>query len=258
MSDEPMATPFFVMIDPSARQVAQSQAEAQKVRIRTPALPQRRRSVPRPLCQIAGIRCAPVSLSGFLGKQLRQLLQRFVAQADEEAFARLVHRHGAMVLGVCRHVLHGHHRDDLGVPRQAGAGRDQLVREPALAVVQRADRQAVPIQRGQERPVAPLLAERKTRLAPLRLGQRRQERGGGRGHPPGRPRYRQAVPCTHRHGLFLPNGPWRALPGPCHKLAAASAYATFNAAGNVSAINSQSLFLRLSFVGRRRSYSKVG
>jgi RNA polymerase sigma factor (sigma-70 family) len=35
----------------------------------------------------------------------RQLLERFVAQADEEAFAQLVHRHGPMVLGVCRHIL---------------------------------------------------------------------------------------------------------------------------------------------------------
>jgi RNA polymerase sigma factor (sigma-70 family) len=34
-----------------------------------------------------------------------QLLERFVAQRDEEAFARLVHRHGPMVLGVCRHIL---------------------------------------------------------------------------------------------------------------------------------------------------------
>jgi len=34
-----------------------------------------------------------------------QLLERFVTRHDEEAFAQLVHRHGPMVLGVCRHIL---------------------------------------------------------------------------------------------------------------------------------------------------------
>ena len=35
----------------------------------------------------------------------RQLLERFATRRDEEAFAELVHRHGPMVLGVCRQIL---------------------------------------------------------------------------------------------------------------------------------------------------------
>jgi RNA polymerase sigma factor (sigma-70 family) len=38
------------------------------------------------------------------------LLQQFVAERDESAFAALVQRHAAMVLGVCRNVLH--HQQD--------------------------------------------------------------------------------------------------------------------------------------------------
>jgi RNA polymerase sigma factor (sigma-70 family) len=34
-----------------------------------------------------------------------ELLERFVARRDEAAFEALLHRHGPMVLGVCRHVL---------------------------------------------------------------------------------------------------------------------------------------------------------
>src|ERR1017187_6398699 len=46
-----------------------------------------------------------VSTHGPAQQSDRQLLQRFLAEADEAAFAALVERHGAMVLGVCRSVL---------------------------------------------------------------------------------------------------------------------------------------------------------
>jgi RNA polymerase sigma factor (sigma-70 family) len=39
----------------------------------------------------------------------RELLRRFVEERDESAFAALVYRHGPMVLGTCRRVLHNHH-----------------------------------------------------------------------------------------------------------------------------------------------------
>jgi len=42
----------------------------------------------------------------------RQLLERFAAQRDEAAFAALLRRHGPMVLGVCRSVLHDPHDAD--------------------------------------------------------------------------------------------------------------------------------------------------
>jgi RNA polymerase sigma factor (sigma-70 family) len=38
-----------------------------------------------------------------------QLLQRFVTQRDEAAFATLLDRHGRLVWRVCRHILHGDH-----------------------------------------------------------------------------------------------------------------------------------------------------
>lgn len=42
----------------------------------------------------------------------RQLLQRFAGRREEAAFAALVGRHGPMVLGVCRRVLHDAHDAD--------------------------------------------------------------------------------------------------------------------------------------------------
>src|SRR5262245_48995994 len=38
-----------------------------------------------------------------------ELVERFVARKDETAFAALVERHGPLVLGVCRQVLHDEH-----------------------------------------------------------------------------------------------------------------------------------------------------
>jgi RNA polymerase sigma factor (sigma-70 family) len=50
--------------------------------------------------------------TGDEGDSDRTLLQRFTRQADTAAFTSLVQRHGPMVLGVCRRILHDSHDAD--------------------------------------------------------------------------------------------------------------------------------------------------
>ena len=44
-----------------------------------------------------------------VGQSDGQLLECFIAHRDEDAFAAIVHRHGPMVLAVCRRLLHQQH-----------------------------------------------------------------------------------------------------------------------------------------------------
>src|SRR4051794_40947773 len=62
----------------------------------------------RPSGLIQYLRAAALPRDG-LGQTDGQLLERFLAQRDGAAFAALVRRHGPMVLGVCRRVLHDPH-----------------------------------------------------------------------------------------------------------------------------------------------------
>jgi len=70
-----------------------------------------------------------------LGLSEAELLDRFVGGRDEAAFAALVDRHGPMVLGVCRRLLHDPHEAEdafqavfLVLARKAGGiGRKELV-----------------------------------------------------------------------------------------------------------------------------------
>src|SRR5262245_36519678 len=75
----------------------------------------------------------------------RQLLQRFAAHQDGDAFAALLHRHGPMVLGVCRRVLDDFHDAEdafqatfLVLARKAGSlSRPELVSNWLFGVAHR-------------------------------------------------------------------------------------------------------------------------
>ena len=73
-----------------------------------------------------------------------QLLDRFLAEGDEEAFEAILRRHGPMVLGVCRRVLSDPHDVEdafqatfLLLVRRAGSIRDRSVLGPWLHGVAR-------------------------------------------------------------------------------------------------------------------------
>lgn len=60
----------------------------------------------RPLNRLLGRIRYLVSKPADQGGTDGALLRRFVGDRDQGAFAALVHRHGPLVLGVCRRVLH--------------------------------------------------------------------------------------------------------------------------------------------------------
>src|SRR5207253_1955030 len=102
--------------------------------------------------------------SGGGGLSDGELLGRFVAARDEAAFETLVHRHGPMVLGLCRRVLgNGHDAEDafqatfLILARKATSvvKRDE-VGSWLFAVAQRTAREARAViarRRARERPM---------------------------------------------------------------------------------------------------------
>ncbi len=87
---------------------------------------------------------APTSLARQLGSLFavgsaaglsdRQLLERFAASRDEDAFSALVARHGPMVLGICRQHLgdHQHAEDAFQAVFLVLARRARSIREPDL------------------------------------------------------------------------------------------------------------------------------
>jgi len=79
-----------------------------------------------------------------------QLLDRFVARREEAVFEAIVHRHGPMVLGVCRRVLRDHHDAEdafqatflVLARRAASISRRELVANWLYAVANRTARKA--------------------------------------------------------------------------------------------------------------------
>src|SRR6267378_2564950 len=66
------------------------------------------------------------------GETDQDLLEQFLSKRDEASFAELLERHGPMVLGVCRRVLHDEHLAEdafqatfLILARKAGSIRKQ-------------------------------------------------------------------------------------------------------------------------------------
>jgi hypothetical protein len=107
------------------------------------------------------------------------------------------------------HVLHRHDGDDLRVPRHADRRRDQPVRELALRVGERSDRQPAPLGLRQVRPLPPRPGKFKIicQNVPLRLIERIAERGRGGGHPRRRLRrqvllHRAASCCGYRACMY--------------------------------------------------------